>query len=716
MKEIKNKELQPLVFSLGFTSVIFQIVILKEFLSVVQGNELTIGIIIATWMLITGLGAKAGSKFKRLVNKTLVITILQIFFSIIPLITIILFRCLWYEVFSTGEMIGILPITITSIAVLLPFTFLSGLFFTLLSSIEEKKEIVACNYFIETSGTVAGGVLISLILVQFFNSIIILLSVAILNLLLLIYVSAKNKKNFAVIISCVLLSSAINIYWLDYDYITKSKLFPGQKLIEHKDTPYGNVAVTKTSKQFNVFESGVLSASNDNIIQNEETVHFAMVQHPNPKSVLMIGGWLFGIMQEILKYKPLVIDIIEQNEYLLRIDSLYGKMKIQNSSKVSKNVNVIIDDPKLYLAESSKKYDVIILNLPPPSTAQLNRFYTIEFIKILKKHLLANGVISMKMPATENYMSESSAKVQSIIYKTLKSVFKNVIIIPSSSNHYIASNNKLIYDIPSQIESRKIATKFVNKFYLNQFSLLQRADFITHALDTNASVNTNFKPIAFYSQIDYFLSYFDINKYWILACFAIVFGLILFRLKKLDFVMFTVGYSLSMSEIIVIFSFQILFGNIYQYIGIIFALFMLGLSLGSRFVVGTSNNENDKLRKRTIAMLLLLSASLVLLSFIFTGINFQELNQYLTYIIFFIIIFIISFLAGGLFANLSLRYNAENATTAGNLYSADLYGSALGAVLVSCFLLPAIGLEMTSLTGAGLLLFGLMIYLLKSNK
>ena len=47
-------------FLLGSTSIIAQVILLREFLSVFSGNELVIGLVLANWMILTGLGAYLG--------------------------------------------------------------------------------------------------------------------------------------------------------------------------------------------------------------------------------------------------------------------------------------------------------------------------------------------------------------------------------------------------------------------------------------------------------------------------------------------------------------------------------------------------------------------------------------------------------------------------------------------------------------------------------
>lgn len=711
-KEMSRKEVNTyLILSLGFTSVIFQIVILRELLSVVNGNELSVGIFLAMWLFLTGLGAIVSNFFKIEEPKGFLSYFL--IFSILPFFTIICFRVFWYSIFIPGELIGVIPLALVVLILLLPFTFLSGVLFTQLSSFRNEKSKIGYSYSVETFGSMFGSIFAGLLMIYYFNSLQIIIIVTLANLMLLIYYSFINSKNNYLAICCFILSGFISLLFNDIDLVTKNFLFPGQKLIEQRDTPFGNVAITKTGKQLNVFESGILSATSENIINNEETVHFVMVQYLNPKKVLIIGNAVFGIIDEIMKYKPDIVDIIEPNEYIFEIDKKYYKRSNNILNNHSVSVNLINNDPRLFLKESYKQYDVIILNIPSPLTAQLNRMYSLEFFQRLKKHLTDKGIVSLKTPATENYIGKNSVALQSIIYNTLKNVFKNVIIIPGSSNHFLASDDILSYNITKEIELRGIETKYVNKFYLNEYSILQRADFIISSLDAKAEINTDFKPVAFYSNIDYFLSYFEINKTWIVVVIIIIFLLILIRMNTFDFIMFSTGYAIMLSEIIIILSFQILFGNLYQHIGIIFALFMFGMSSGAIFIHRKSNIGKSLTQKKLlIGMLLLLAFFLAMLPFI-KMISHLSINEYLIYLILFVLILAISFLAGGLFTNLSFQYNKDNRTIAAKLYSLDMFGSAFGAILPTCFLLPVLGLEVTSYTATFLLFISFLLFVLK---
>ena len=59
-----------------------------------------------------------------------------------------------------------------------------------------------------------------------------------------------------------------------------------------------------------------------------------------------------------------------------------------------------------HLASTKPEYDVIIVNLPDPQTAQINRFYTLEFFQEVASKLAPQGIFSFRLSAAENYAIE----------------------------------------------------------------------------------------------------------------------------------------------------------------------------------------------------------------------------------------------------------------------------------------------------------------------
>jgi spermidine synthase len=62
---------------------------------------------------------------------------------------------------------------------------------------------------------------------------------------------------------------------------------------------------------------------------------------------------------------------------------------------------------------------VIILNVPDPQTAQLNRFYTAEFFRSARDHLAPGGLLALQLRSSEDYISPDLAEFLRCIHHTL---------------------------------------------------------------------------------------------------------------------------------------------------------------------------------------------------------------------------------------------------------------------------------------------------------
>jgi len=208
---------------------------------------------------------------------------------------------------------------------------------------------------------------------------------------------ASNRSASYILTGILYIAMAGFVLITDINKIAYNRLFPGQELIEQMDTPYNNLAISESEGQFNFYQNGTPLFSTGDMISNEENVHYAMLQHHNPKNVLLLSGGISGTIDEILKYNITSIDYVEADPGLIYLGNKYLKNLQKN-----KNVNIINQDARLFLKDYEKKYDVVLINLPDPSNTFLNRYYTIEFIEELKQRLTRSSVISINLSASGN--------------------------------------------------------------------------------------------------------------------------------------------------------------------------------------------------------------------------------------------------------------------------------------------------------------------------
>jgi spermidine synthase len=343
-------------------------------------------------------------------------------------------------------------------------------------------------------------------------------------------------------------------------------------------------------------------------------------------------------------------------------------------------------DPLRFIRKTQQKYDVAILNLPGPATMQANRFFTLEFYQFLKQKLSANGVVSFGISSPPNYLNQEAVDLNSTLFVTLKKVFRNVIILPGEQNHFLASDAPLTENIAERVRAKGIVTRYVNSDYIDDALLKSRSETILAALSTSEQPNQNLKPLSYFQQLAYWMSQFKGN-YWLFGLAAGALFLFFFLAgNTASQTMFVTGFSASGMEILLLFGLQVFFGNIYLLTSFVFAGFMLGLGLGSFY--GKQFQEKNLLALTQIAIAFFAAVA----GFALFSEGMAQLPETIVYASFLLATVLTGGLTGFQFAQSSQLQSGNFAGISGKTYSFDLIGSAFGALVLSIFLVPKLGI------------------------
>jgi spermidine synthase len=172
-----------------------------------------------------------------------------------------------------------------------------------------------------------------------------------------------------------------------------------------------------------ILDGEMQSAEMDEFIYHECLVHPALLMHPKPQDVLILGGGEGATTREILKHKSVrrcvMVDIDgEVVRFCKKFLTPWHQGAFQNPRS-----HVIIGDAKAFVETTDEKFDVIISDLPTPIEAgPAYMLYTIEFYKTLVKKLKPGGIFVLQA-GSGNLLQ---FKVHSVLHNTLSKVFKRV--------------------------------------------------------------------------------------------------------------------------------------------------------------------------------------------------------------------------------------------------------------------------------------------------
>jgi spermidine synthase len=648
------------IIGTGISSITVQLVTIREFLSQFHGNEVTISLVLFSWLLLTGLGSLAAKPVKR--SFLTLFALLTILMAIWPLIQIILIRELRETIFIHGVSPGFHQIFFYIMAATTPYCFMVGFILPYSLKVLNDNNYPFTSgelYLTDNIGDICGGILFSFILVYWvkpFKAIAITSGVMIIAGLILLCMA----RRYYVLVPAVL--SVLLFYLCSFNSSFETGTLSKQygDIVRYVESPYGRIVITKEGPQHTFWESGAPLYSDANIINSEEKIHYPLSQLERVEHILLVSGGLGETLGEVAKYYPRQIDYVELDPYLTDAAQELGFIRKIDFLSI-KNT-----DGRSYIKKTENKYDAIIIDLPDPDTFQINRFFTSEFFALTKKILSEGGVLSFGLKYSPNYISDVRKKKLSIIYNTARSHFENV----------------LGTDIPARLESKSIQTAYVQGFYHGNVTK-ERISKLQGILDEKEYINTDFEPRVMNVVFqEWFMKHGTSPK----AFFLVLLGLTLLYLifmKKEEYILFSTGLATMGVEMLVIFTFQVMYGYIYLKIGAIVTVFLLGLLPGA--MVGNLYKEGNIGR---LMMSEIIFLGLLLIFFVWVKFFRGELSQFY----FLAYCFVFSFFCGFQFP-VAANIIGERQSPAAGCLAADLTGAAVGTVATGTLLIPLWGIQ-----------------------
>jgi spermidine synthase len=710
MKTTGTRRYHAIALLMGVNCFIVQLVLIREFLGLFSGNELVIGILLAFWMLLTAVGAWAGKRLYRRGRAAGQLTFILVMNGLFPLAGAIFAVFLHAQFFTAGEMESLQGILLVSLGGLGAFCLVSGMLYTLLAAaLSELKgsNSISRIYALEAVGSLAGGLLFNFFLVYHLNGLRILSLLFLLNLLAAAgFALAGRHRLQGGLLALLTLAAGLPLLSIDPDVRVAQILYPQQEVVASRDTPFGKLVITAYGGSHHLYSNGKPLDLNTALPSIEERVHFPMALHPSPRDVLILAGGWDATAAEVLKYPGTRVDYIARDPWMLEAAARIMEIPLPEE------VGIGITDPVRFLQSAKKQYDVIIMSLGAPATVADNRFYTDEFFKKIDKALRPGGIFSLGLPPAGNYLDDNARMLYSTVYQTLQNNFTHLRIIPGLQTWFLAAALPLQGDITMLLEEKGISAVYVNKYYLDDRQMGQRAGMILEGLDREAKINRDFSPLAAYMSIRQWLGMLGIPL-WPVALVPLLLMLIFVPwLKPVDLGLFTGGFTAASVEFVMLIAFQVVYGYIYQMAGLIIMAFMAGLAFGA----GILHKVSAKEKKQYVQILFLLAALAGLLPFAVTGLTWQGLPGWMPAVMIVMLTFLTASLTGLQYKIATVLRKSSIPSTASATYGADLAGSAFGVFLTAVFIFPVLGMTATGflLAGMNLLTAIIIFYRLKT--
>jgi len=665
------------IIGTGVSSIAIQLVTVREFLSQFHGNEITISLVLFSWLLLTGLGSFIAKAFRW--PSVTVFTLLSGLLALWPLPQLILIRTFRESVFVHGASPGFNPMAVYILATIAPYCLLLGFLLPYaLRVVNERWESFTAGglYVTDSIGDITGGILFSFVLVYSFTpfgTVAITSGLLIAAVLVLFLVFRRYVLFFLTLVfTGLFFMFSLNSH---FEKVTLSPQYGD--ILRYVESPYGRIVVTKEGPQHTFWESGIPFYSDADIVNSEEKIHYALSQLEEVRSVLLVSGGLGETLSEVSKYAPASVDYVELDPNLTRVAEDLGLIA------KSPSLAIIHDDGRHYIKGASKRYDAVIVDLPEPDTFQLNRFFTSEFFALAKKVLERDGVLSFSLDTSPNYLSDIQRTKLSELYNTAKQHFRNVLILPGEKAYFLCRDGELWTDVPARLALKSVPTSYVEGFFHGNVTQ-ERIEELKKNLDPKAPVNTDFEPRIMTALFqEWFAKHGSSPQIFGFVALGLTMLYLIF-LRREEYVLFTTGLANMGVVMLVIFTFQVMYGYIYLKLGAIVTAFLTGLLPGALF---GSLFKGRGWVPFIVSEIILFS----LLVVFFVWISFSEGDIPQSYFLGYGFVF--SFFCGYQFP-LAAGLIGEKESPAAGCLAADFTGAAVGTLVTGAILIPLLGIQM----------------------
>lgn len=470
----------------GIFAQIAQILMLRELLIVLEGDELALGMMLASWLIWVGIGACLALpivKFIRYIqaklfrgceafNIHLIVYTSVIAVCVVTLPFVIICIRLVRNIFSTplGTPLPFIDTVILSTIAPAITCMGIGMLFPLSVYITNVRPGKA--FGLEGVGALIGGMLFTFVWVTHWTAITISGFTGVVCAAACFYLLLKIKKDVRhmLVVSTGIITLCGVIFFVFVgdgidNYANRLKwdnLLPNYSLVNIVESPYGRYALLEHFAQYSLFLDGHLVEDIPDALSGTLLTHTVLLQHQNPQDILILGYGLAGTIREVSRHKPEHIDYVDLDKY--HYDILKNNIPAELFAGLNISASTVhISDPLKYLKSTDTLYDVILVDMPDPFTLGINRYYVKEFYELIARHLKPeSGVTGITISGGDNYLSQPLISRNSTIYKTVRSVFPNLIVSPGSSCLIIAGNQKSEVSTLT-LESELLAARYNNR-------------------------------------------------------------------------------------------------------------------------------------------------------------------------------------------------------------------------------------------------------------
>lgn len=169
------------------------------------------------------------------------------------------------------------------------------------------------------------------------------------------------------------------------------------RVIYREQSPYQQIALTQNKDDLRLYLNRVIQfSSRDEYRYHEALALIPAASVPAVRRALILGGGEGLLARELLKLPELEqLTIVDLDERVFNLASRHQGVRALNAGALEDGrVQAISTDAAVFLRNDTATYDLILADLPDPSSESVARLYSTWFFGMVKARLATDGVFA----------------------------------------------------------------------------------------------------------------------------------------------------------------------------------------------------------------------------------------------------------------------------------------------------------------------------------
>ncbi|MBW6514775.1 MAG: polyamine aminopropyltransferase [Candidatus Syntrophosphaera sp.] len=256
----------------------------------------------------------------------------------------------------------------------------------------------------------------------------------------------------------------------DYHSPHRGLCFEVSEVLRSEASPYQQIEIVQTPSfgKVMLLDGVLMLTERDEFVYHEMLAHPALFTHPDPRSVLIIGGGDCGTIKRVLEHKSVrrVVQV-ELDELVTRVAAEY--FPFPALARNDTRAELVFADGIAWVRETTEQFDVILIDSTDP-VGPAEGLFRRPFFADCHRALAAGGILCLQ---SESPWIESLRKVIREMHHDLASLFPIVKAYGAAIQTYQAGlwlfqlasklHDPLAPEIAARIDTAGLDTRYYHK-------------------------------------------------------------------------------------------------------------------------------------------------------------------------------------------------------------------------------------------------------------